>query len=493
MLNSFYNKGQGLIGVIIVLAVVGLIGGSLYYYFFKQIPEVSEITKKPIEEIIPLSSSLEGKATSTPILTPTPTSTFPFTPKPMIQKCADGTLDMQCSVTKPLYCQNLKLVNTCMSCGCPDGMVCQQDNSCVFMELELGKKVYILNNGDPRGKLDLLFIPRNVSDFSVLESNINNILFNTGITSLFNTEPFKSHQSQFNISYVDKNINEIFFDCPRDKPDLTKPIQLRFFVCNNNKIKEVYARFDPDYIVVISNDSEHISSAGEILYLNESLGSSLVSYRRLGRTFVHEFGHQFGGLVDEYAVVPFSEGPCRTSQNYECFKNYAEALKIYPNLDTIGCPKWCKSYDINKDTSLTERNKFCGAAKNSEECKTLTSQYGCVWFELEHPFFNSHCITELAGNNNIGINCDDNTGCYFGGDYGQLAFNPGGSVMSGSTMNRGFNEPSKKHLESILKCCYSRQETDFCNNFRNKFKDIPVSALVGSIFRTVYNKIISCP
>lgn len=43
----FNNRGQSLIGIIIVLVVVGLIGWGLYYYFSKQIPEIPE---KPGEE-----------------------------------------------------------------------------------------------------------------------------------------------------------------------------------------------------------------------------------------------------------------------------------------------------------------------------------------------------------------------------------------------------------------------------------------------------------
>lgn len=49
--NNFLNRGQGLIGIIIVLVVVGLLTGGLYYYFSKQIPEVSEITSEPTEEV----------------------------------------------------------------------------------------------------------------------------------------------------------------------------------------------------------------------------------------------------------------------------------------------------------------------------------------------------------------------------------------------------------------------------------------------------------
>lgn len=46
------NQGQSLIGIIIVLVIVGLITGGLYYYFSRQIPEISEITGEPTQEKI---------------------------------------------------------------------------------------------------------------------------------------------------------------------------------------------------------------------------------------------------------------------------------------------------------------------------------------------------------------------------------------------------------------------------------------------------------
>jgi len=49
---SFYNRGQSLIGIIIVLIVVGIVTGSLYLYLSKQLPEVAEITEKPAEEVV---------------------------------------------------------------------------------------------------------------------------------------------------------------------------------------------------------------------------------------------------------------------------------------------------------------------------------------------------------------------------------------------------------------------------------------------------------
>ena len=42
------------------------------------------------------------------------------------QTCSDGTIINQCSATKPLYCNSgLSLVNSCSTCGCPAGKVCQ--------------------------------------------------------------------------------------------------------------------------------------------------------------------------------------------------------------------------------------------------------------------------------------------------------------------------------------------------------------------------------
>ena len=50
---NFYARGQSLIGIILVLVIVGLISGGLYYYFQRQIPETPEITEESSEEKSP--------------------------------------------------------------------------------------------------------------------------------------------------------------------------------------------------------------------------------------------------------------------------------------------------------------------------------------------------------------------------------------------------------------------------------------------------------
>ncbi len=41
--SNFHNRGQSLIGIIVILIVIGLLGSGLYYYSVKQIPEIHKI------------------------------------------------------------------------------------------------------------------------------------------------------------------------------------------------------------------------------------------------------------------------------------------------------------------------------------------------------------------------------------------------------------------------------------------------------------------
>jgi len=42
--------------------------------------------------------------------------------------CSDGTLYSQCSVNKPRYCNNGVTIDSCSTCGCPTGLTCNQSN-----------------------------------------------------------------------------------------------------------------------------------------------------------------------------------------------------------------------------------------------------------------------------------------------------------------------------------------------------------------------------
>jgi len=361
-----------------------------------------------------------------------------------------------------------------------------QQNTTSTQKPRLGVKKYILQNDEPSKKLDLIFIPANITNFSSLQSKIEEILYKNGkdvndrpIASLFNTEPFINYKNKFNVAYIDKNIDETFFNCWQGQSNMTNQALFR---CDEEKLQEAYKIFDPDYIIVIFNHTLRGfggSSGGTIQYLDINL-----TLGQLGWTFMHEFGHQFGSLADEYSYQKSPAFPCGDTNNLSCFENYyRDTIKIIPNLDTLGCPEWCTSYDLSLDTVLTLDNNTCSQGKTEQECKSITEQtFGsptCIWFNLPHPFFKINCVSHV-GTKNIGINCKPNTECIFGGD-GQLTFKPSSNSIMNNAGSITFNQPSKEHLENILKCCYPRQENELCTNFRNQFKNA-----------SQYEKIFNC-
>ncbi|PIN90208.1 hypothetical protein COU57_04175 [Candidatus Pacearchaeota archaeon CG10_big_fil_rev_8_21_14_0_10_32_14] len=54
---------------------------------------------------------------------------------PIIKKCYDGTPYGECSLSKPLFCNEGSLINKCSICGCPnDNYLCQEDGICKIKE-----------------------------------------------------------------------------------------------------------------------------------------------------------------------------------------------------------------------------------------------------------------------------------------------------------------------------------------------------------------------
>lgn len=64
---------------------------------------------------------------------------------PLMEECSDGTLYDYCSDTQPKFCENGQLIDEASLCGCPDGYVISQDNSCT-------PYVYRCIDGTPYGE-----------------------------------------------------------------------------------------------------------------------------------------------------------------------------------------------------------------------------------------------------------------------------------------------------------------------------------------------------
>lgn len=209
---NFFNQGQILIGIIVVIATVVVIVGGLYYSFQRQMPETPEIIEKPAEEevITPSPEAPEEELPEEKEIVPEekpPEVPEPEIPEPEIpcqnecsqtglkrcsnngyqtcgnydednclewssiincpsnticqngeciqQKCADGTIYSQCSSTEPKFCQNGTLIDKCSTCGCPSDQQCQADESCITPTLSVSLSVNPSSGNAPLNDVDL--------------------------------------------------------------------------------------------------------------------------------------------------------------------------------------------------------------------------------------------------------------------------------------------------------------------------------------------------
>lgn len=264
----------------------------------------------------------------------------------------------------------------------------------------------LVQNGNSNEKLDIFFIPLNIST-EVFDNAISNMLYDTGIAvnnscgdiysrGLFETEPFKSNKDRFNIVVSNKELNFNFFNCVYEgyTPGLRSNPNLN---CNLDLIKENIP-FNPEVIVIVGKDFQTSAGGGLVMMGDPSADSS--EPQNYSYSFVHEFGHAFGGLTDEYpsaneyncndkergCYYSYLPDPCVDSENItECVFNLEKNLEITPNEDTLGCPKWCESYN---ETLLQELSSEFKEITNFEDCVIS----GGMWFKQKHPWFESNCV-----------------------------------------------------------------------------------------------------
>ena len=168
--------------------------------------------------------------------------------------------------------------------------------------LENSNEVWkIFNNGYPENKVDILIIGEGYRQEDVKQFK-NDAKHLVGV--MFNTEPFKSRQSDFNVWAIDLFSEEIGISNPRQNIWKKSALDLRFnsfdsdryvLTFANKNLREIAAQAPYDAIMLIFNDPKYGGGGIYNLWSTVSSLSSQADY-----VFVHEFGHSFASLADEY-------------------------------------------------------------------------------------------------------------------------------------------------------------------------------------------------
>ncbi len=181
-------------------------------------------------------------------------------------------------------------------------------------------------SGDPSQKVDIVIIPEGYTkdEMDKFKEDCKKV---SGY--LFNSSPFKENKDNFNIWGIEAPSQEEGTDVPADHiwrktllntSFYTFDLQRYLMTTDNKKVRDVAANAPYDQIYILVNTSEY---GGGAIYNYYSVCVSNNPYSEY--IFVHEFGHGFAYLADEYS---------EKNSPYKNFYNF-NVEPTEPNITTL--------------------------------------------------------------------------------------------------------------------------------------------------------------
>lgn len=164
-----------------------------------------------------------------------------------------------------------------------------------------GKLLEIMKNGDPQNKVDLLVLGDGytAAEQPKFEKDVRRM---TEI--LFATSPFKEHRQDFNVWALAPPADQSGISRPSTGQHRASPLGCsydafgseRYVLTYDNRQFRTIASFAPyDFVEILVNNRTYGGGGIFNLYGTVAADSFWAPY-----IFVHEFGHHFAGLADEY-------------------------------------------------------------------------------------------------------------------------------------------------------------------------------------------------
>lgn len=196
-----------------------------------------------------------------------------------------------------------------------------------------GRLIPIQKMGDPGAKVDFLILgdgytAREIRKFERDARRLTEVLFSTS--------PFKEHRKDFNVwalcppaaeSGISRPSTGVYRDSPLGATYDAFGSERYVLTFDNRALRKV-AQFAPyEFIEILANNRTYGGGGIFNLYSTVAADNGFANY-----VFVHEFGHHFAGLADEYYTSPVAYAS--PAQRTEPWEANATAL-----LDSAGL-KW---------------------------------------------------------------------------------------------------------------------------------------------------------
>ncbi len=164
-----------------------------------------------------------------------------------------------------------------------------------------GKVWSLLDNGTPAKKVDLLILGEG---YTAKEMDKFHRDAKRLTDKLFATEPFKSRKSDFNVRAIDLPEQSSGVHRPRTKDNRRTAISTQYNVFDseryvltydNRSMRDIASAAPYEFIEILVNEKQYGGGGIYNAQATTSVDSAFSEY-----VFVHEFGHHFAALADEY-------------------------------------------------------------------------------------------------------------------------------------------------------------------------------------------------
>jgi hypothetical protein len=163
----------------------------------------------------------------------------------------------------------------------------------------------LFENGPPARKVDLLILG---DGYTAAEREKFHADVARLSAALFETEPFRSRRGDFNVRAIDLASARSGITNPRQRFWSDSPLGLSFnafdsdryiLTYKNRALRELAALAPYDTLVLLANTRKYGGGGIFNLWATCSSDTAVADY-----VFVHELGHSFAGLADEYYTSP---------------------------------------------------------------------------------------------------------------------------------------------------------------------------------------------
>ncbi|MDH3588312.1 MAG: IgA Peptidase M64 [Gammaproteobacteria bacterium] len=274
----------------------------------------------------------------------------------------------------------------------------------------VGKVWTLFENGPPSQKVDLLLIgegytKENMKKFRRDARRLTD--------ALFETEPFKSRKKDFNVRAIEVPSQSSGVSRPRAADFNRTPVSLEYNIFDserylltydNRALRDVASAAPYDFIEILVNEEQYGGGGIFNFQATTSVDTAFAEY-----VFIHEFGHHFAALADEYYTSPVSYKTGDVDVHPEPWEPNVTALHDSAQLkwrelvagDTPLPTNWPKEEFDEKSRAFQDRRAKLRAANAPER-------------ELDTLFYEQRdVLTELLGKQPY----SDTVGAFEGASY----------------------------------------------------------------------------